>query len=127
MGILLRCALLCVLAGSVLAMHHVDPTVSDHSVGHAAMAVHEGSFASAAAGADSEEQPVPAGFHDFLHLCLAIICTAIGLVLLVRLLRRQAGGRWSACPPAGATATPAVRPPPVWGRGILHRVCVLRL
>ncbi|MQA62393.1 MAG: hypothetical protein GEU86_13045 [Actinophytocola sp.] len=129
-AILLRWALLCVLAWGVVAMHHVDTAAVDHSGGHSVIStisMHHGGATPDDAEPGPDEAPVPGGLHVFLHLCVAVIATAAGLVLLVWLFRRRFGRPLPGVSSASGTVMPAARPPAVWGRDILHRVCVLRL
>lgn len=128
--ILLRWALLSVLALGVVVMHHVDTAAAGHSGEHAVIStssVHDGGATPTGAGHGSEEGPAPGGLHVLLHLCLAVIGTAVSLVLLVCLFRRRFDWPSVRALSASGTARPAARPSPVWGRDILHRVCVLRL
>lgn len=70
---------------------------------------------------------MPLGMHDLLHLCMAVVC-ALGFALALRLLRRLGAWTPGERPVIGyrAVRMPA-RPPPRWGRELLHSACVLRL
>lgn len=127
-AVFLRWALLCVLTWGVLAMHHVDPEATGQSGGHGVTSSeHVDSAVPTVSATDSGEQEDHGGLNGFLHLCLAVLCTVVGLVLLIRLGRCQSRVRAFSPSRIQVFARPVARPPPVWGRGVLHRVCVLRV
>jgi len=112
-------ALLCLLVLGVVGMHHVNAG-TDMSAGHVATASTHGDH-------HAPDEPEPAPAHDMLHMCMAILCAAVSLLLLGWLLLRLT--RPSDDP---ATSTPTwprapARPPPLGGRGLLNSLCVLRL
>jgi hypothetical protein len=112
--------LLCVLFLGVVGMHHVA-TSSDMSPAHDTAPVtahHE----------HSPEEPVPSSpGHDMLHLCVAVLCAVVSLLLLAWLLVRSAPRKTARTPGSSAWPRAPVRPPPVGGRALLSSVCVLRL
>lgn len=127
-AVFLRWALLCVLAWGVLAMHHVDPVATGQSGGHGVTSSkHLDSAVPTVSATDSGEQQEHEGLNGFLHLCLAVLCTVVSLVLLIRLVGRQSRLRSTSPSRIQVFARPVARPPPVGGRGVLHRVCVLRV
>lgn len=122
----LRWTLLCVLAWGVLAMHHVGAPEGGHAGGHVAHAMGSThSLGPVVPETGPDNQRLPGGLEGLLHLCMAVVCAAVGLVLLLRAL--DAGYvRLSPARDRGE-ARQVARPPPRWGRGILHTVCVLRV
>lgn len=130
MDSLLRWALLSVLAWGVLAMHHVKSAEPDHQAAmHAAVAMTTPAATIESSTASPAEQNghQPLGAHELMHLCLAVICVTVGVVLASRLLRawREWAPRLSIM---SSTRLTAARPPPSRrGRDILHTVCVLRV
>lgn len=114
-------ALLCLLFLGVVGMHHVNVD-AEMPAGHAVMP------ATADPHSDhAPDEPGPAPTHDMLHLCMAILCTVVPLLLLASLPRSvmRADENGAAAAPAWPRA-PA-RPPPLGGRGLLSSLCVLRL
>ena len=115
-----RWLLLCLLFLGVVGMHHVA-TSGDMASGHDMTAV-------AAHHEHSPEEPAPSSpGHDMLHLCVAVLCAVVSLLLLAWLLVRSTprhAGR-----ALGSSSWPRApdHPPPVGGRSLLSSVCVLRL
>ena len=110
--------LLCVLFLGVVGMHHVA-TSGDMTSGHDMVTAHH---------EHSPEEPAPSSpGHDMLHLCVAVLCAVVSLLLLAWLLVRSAPQ--NAGHAVGSSAWPRApgRPPPVSGRSLLSSVCVLRL
>ncbi|MDX8143226.1 hypothetical protein SAMN04488074_11969 [Lentzea albidocapillata subsp. violacea] len=111
--------LLCVLFLGVVGMHHV--AVSDD------MSPTHGSMSVGAYDAPPTEEPAPQPAHEMLHLCVAVLCAVVSLLLLGWLLlraERPIAGRILA-----SVAWPRApdRPPPRGGRDLLSSLCVLRL
>jgi hypothetical protein len=107
--------LLCVLFLGVVGMHHVA-TSGDMTSDTTQVISHQD---------HSPEQPSQE--HDMLHLCVAVLCAVVSLLLLAWLLVRatpQDAGR-----AVGSRAWPRApdHPPPVGGRALLSSLCVLRL
>ncbi len=123
---LARWMMLVALALGVLAMHHVSQADDARAgFGQSAMApVTDG-----APGAHPDvdhDKPTPAGHNDLLHLCLAVVCAAVGLAIALWLIRTRR--EWFSPLAWSNTIRAAIRaPPPRWGRDILHSVCVLRV
>ncbi|MFF0148048.1 DUF6153 family protein [Amycolatopsis sulphurea] len=120
-----------VLVLGVLAMHHLpaphgaaggaghaDVTMTGHvmSSGHESSG-HEMSYG---VGAD------PVGVYSMLHLCVAVLLGAAGLLLALFLVRR--GGEAAAQPSGTGRGRSGARAPP-WraGREVLAAHCVLRI
>jgi hypothetical protein len=112
-------ALLCLLVLGVIGMHHVSA---------GATGAHTGIAATAGAHGDhrTPDDPEPAPAHDLSHMCMAILCAVVSLLLGWSLLRLS---HPSDDPAASAPAWPRApaRPPPLGGRGVLTSLCVLRL
>lgn len=111
--------LLCALFLGVIGMHHVamsGDTPSPHSATSAT--AHE---------QPAPEHPSPQPAHDMLHLCVAVLCAVVSLLLLAWSLMRA--GRPAADRLQVTTAWPRApdHPPPIGGRTLLSSVCVLRL
>ncbi len=111
--------LLCALFLGVVGMHHVN--VSN------GMSLAHGSMSTSAHHAPPSEDPVPQPMHEMLHLCVAVLCAVVSLLLLVWLLLRTAR------PPTGHVLASAAWPraperlPPRGGRDLLGSLCVSRL
>jgi hypothetical protein len=111
--------LLCALLLGVVGMHHLAMS-GEMATGHGmtqATARHE----------RSPEEPAPSSEHDVLHLCVAVLCAVVSLLLLAWLLVRTTSQRTGRVLRSSAWARPPGRPPPVGGRALLSSVCVLRL
>ncbi|QKV78182.1 hypothetical protein [Amycolatopsis sp. Hca4] len=109
--------LLCLLALCVTAMHHV-PSAGEPmaTVSVSAMDV---------AGPAPGGHHGPAGGHDVLHLCLAVL-TALLLVCVLLLVGRP--GRANPARRTWPRGSPAPeRPPDRPGRTVLTSLCVLRV
>ncbi|MCP2164760.1 hypothetical protein LX83_001600 [Goodfellowiella coeruleoviolacea] len=149
-----RWLLLCALALGVLGMHHLGaPGPGHHAAGAPATPVPgavaadsmamatglpEGAAPHTEPGARNPaahqaaptparwSTPLPAGHHgDLGHLCLAILGTALGVGLLLRLLRRHRPARLT---PHGPPRTGSTRPrSPPSTSVVLASLCVLRL
>ncbi|MFL6121527.1 hypothetical protein [Actinophytocola sp.] len=125
--------LMCALALSVIGMHHVP--LSPHCTPHVTMsagthaagtAVSETMIHAVAAAPDAQPNSDSGTGHDMLHLCLAVLWAAGGLLLLAWLLVAVGAG----APTPAATLllwTRRVwRPPGTTGRSLLASLCVLR-
>ncbi|WP_112263090.1 DUF6153 family protein [Lentzea terrae] len=111
--------LLCALFLGVVGMHHVNVS-NDMSPTH-------GSISTSAHHAPPSEDPAPQPMHEMLHLCVAVLCAVVSLLMLVVLLMRTAhpiAGRILA---SAAWPRAPDRPPPRGGRDLLSSLCVLRL
>ncbi len=112
--------LLCALFLGVVGMHHVAAG-GDMDSGHDMTQV-------TAHHKHSSEEPAPSSpGHDMLHLCVAVLCAVVSLLLLAWLLVRsttQSAGRALS---SSAWARAPDHPPPIGGRALLSSVCVLRL
>ncbi|GAB2859835.1 DUF6153 family protein [Lentzea nigeriaca] len=112
--------LLCVLFLGVVGMHHVA-TSGDMASGHdmaPVTAQHE----------QTPEEPTPSSpAHDMLHLCVAVLCAIVSLLLLAWLLVRSTPE--NAGHTRGSSAWPRApgHPPPLGGRALLSSINVLRL
>ena len=118
-------ALVWAVAFALVGMHHLgtqEPDAHPTTVSAAASVLD-----CCAHDASQEHAPNPAGQHDMLHLCLAILCAALSLALaLFAMSRRTVTER------LGTRSTGAVRPraPPPRPGGAparLAQLCVLRL
>ncbi len=121
-----RWLLLCALVLGVILMHHTGTGSPGHdgSTGHAVSAV-SAAVSTAQAEPPADGHPAPGHAGDLLHLCLAVLFAAAGLVLTWWLLARAEGPAPVA---RGRTVkAPARAPPPRSGRAILHLACVLRV
>ncbi|MGW5722043.1 DUF6153 family protein [Amycolatopsis sp. NPDC003865] len=115
-----RIVLLCALAFCVVAMHHVPsahgmPATTETSMHAAELPV----------AASGDHGPgMPAGLHDVLHLCLAVLAAA-GALLAALLVWSQL--RTPLFRPARPRGSPAPgRPPDRAGRTVLASLCVSR-
>jgi hypothetical protein len=112
--------LLCVLFLGVVGMHHVA-TNGDMASGHDTTQVtahHE----------HSSEEPAPSSpEHDMPHLCVAVLCAVVSLLLLTWLLVRSTPQGVRGALGSSAWSRPPDHPPPVGGRALLSSLCVLRL
>ncbi|ONI80092.1 hypothetical protein ALI22I_42450 [Saccharothrix sp. ALI-22-I] len=112
------------VAFAVVGMHHlgtqelaVHPTAASAAV----------TMADCCADASEEHDQDPAGQHDMLHLCLAILAAALGLALaLLAIRRRRLPERFQSFT---TRATRPRSPPPRPGgtSALLANLCVLRL
>ncbi|MGW4213783.1 DUF6153 family protein [Lentzea sp. NPDC004789] len=111
--------LLCALFLGVVGMHHVATSGEMASVDNMTRvtAHHE----------RSPEEPTPSPEHDVLHLCVAVLCAVVSLLLLAWLLVRTTPPRTGRALGSSAWSRAPVHPPPVGGRALLSSVCVLRL
>lgn len=112
--------LLCVLFLGVVGMHHVA-TSGEMASGHdmTQMTAHP---------EHSPEEPAPSSpEHDLLHLCVAVLCAAVSLLLLAWLLVRSTTQGAGLAPGSSAWSRAPDRPPPIGGRALLSSLCVLRL
>lgn len=114
-----RWLLLCVLFLGVVGMHHVV-TGGDMTPDQAMTQV-------TAQHGQSPEEPAPSPEHDMLHLCVAVLCAVVSLLLLAWLLVRATPQTTSRVPGSSAWPRAPGHPPPVGGRALLSSVCVLRL
>lgn len=116
--------LLCALALAVLGMHHV--AFGQHGTAHEPPSggTHAGAMSTGPAQ-PSDDSGSDTG-HELMHLCLAVLCAAGGLLLMWLLMGRGTRARPSpgrVRPPLGhAWGLPATV-----GRSLLASVCVLRL
>jgi hypothetical protein len=113
-----RWLLLCLLLLGVVSMHHFVPPTHHEPAAIASMAMDP-------TPTHHPDSPAPSPAHDLLHLCMAVLGAALGLLLLVLLLLT----------PVWRTRTVALQrliqrpnePPGLSGRALLSSVCVLRL
>jgi hypothetical protein len=116
-----RGLLLCALALAVLGMHHVafGHHESPHETHGAVIAM------STSPTQPSEDTGSDTG-HDLMHLCLAVLSAAGGLLLAWLVV--MVGTRAHAAPGRGQPpAWHAWRLPATVGRSLLASVCVLRI
>ena len=111
--------LLCALFLGVVGMHHVN--VSDD------MSPAHGSASMSAHDTPTHEDPTPQPMHEMLHLCVAMLCAVVSLLLLVWLLLRTARPIAGNVLASAAWPRAPERPPPRGGRDLLSSLCVLRL
>ncbi|QFU89684.1 hypothetical protein YIM_22530 [Amycolatopsis sp. YIM 10] len=124
--------LLCALAFAVVGMHHLlTAPSSHHGSSHETAAMAPAVHDTAAAGEQrhGEQSPgSPAGSHEMLHLCLAVLGgLGLGLLFLAAFWLRT-GFRKPAperCPTRASWAK--WRPPDRSGRSLLTTLCVHRL
>jgi hypothetical protein len=117
-----RWLLLCLLLLGLIGMHHFVPT-SPHDVMAAMPAAVDVMHDAPAHEPESPGNPAPS--HDLMHLCMAIVCATVGLLLIALLLtvfRRDRDPVPSSPDPLGRVD----RPPGLFGRTLLTSVCVLR-
>lgn len=117
-------ALVWAVAIAVVGMHHLgtqEPAI------HATTASAAATVVDCCTHASEEHTPAPTGQHDMLHLCLAILCVALGLTLAVFALRgRTVTERLSSL--SMRAARPRSPPPrPGGAPARLAELCVLRL
>jgi hypothetical protein len=110
--------LLCVLFLGVVGMHHVA-TSGDMVSGH------DGKPPAAQQQHSPEEPSSPE--HDVLHLCVAVLCAVVSLLLLAWSLVRATRPSSGRTPGSSAWPRAPDRPPPLGGRALLSSACVLRL
>jgi hypothetical protein len=118
--------LLCALVLSVVGMHHVAFTSHCSSHGATTGDSHAAAMPTALADtpvASPSKDPAPGGEHDLLHLCLAVLIAAGGLLLLAWLL--TAVDRPGHLRPAWLVTHPLPPPRPA-GRSLLTSLCVMR-
>ncbi|SFR24870.1 hypothetical protein SAMN04488564_108117 [Lentzea waywayandensis] len=111
--------LLCALFLGVIGMHHVNVS-NDMSLAH-------GSMSASAHHAPPSEDPVPQPTHEMLHLCVAVLCAVVSLLLLAWLLLRTTRPTTGHLLASAAWPRTPERPPPRGGRDLLSSLCVLRL
>lgn len=128
--------LLCVLSLAVIGMHHLafasarcEPC-GPHTASHGTMVVTslaETAMDSVAPAHSYVDPPTPGPDtgHDLLHLCLAVLAAAAGLLLVGLLL--AFGTPPAALAPRWYLRTTGVRRRRTGGRSILTSVCVLRI
>lgn len=125
LGRVQQVVLLCLLALCVTAMHHVSASDGEPVVMPAGVAA---SMPAADAAVAEHHAPGHGGAHDLLHLCLAVLTTLGGLLLLARLLLPRRPGTPHPARPASSRGSPAPdRPPDRPGRTVLASLCVLRV
>ncbi|MGC7098213.1 hypothetical protein ACPZ19_26375 [Amycolatopsis lurida] len=114
-----------VLALAVAGMHHVMQSGAHSAAGdgHVAMAT------VTTAESDHGEAPEPNSPHDFLHLCLAVLSAAAGLLLLAAAVLHPHRTRARAPGPPHRTRVLGGRDGPIspFGRQLLASTCVLRI
>lgn len=119
-----RWLLLCLLLLGVVSMHHFVPAEPDgHLTGMAASAMSE---VSQPDPMHQPHEPVPSPAHDLLHLCMAVLCVIIGLILVGLLLAMTRPTRAPSLRPQWRVSR-VDRPPGLSGRALLNSVCVLRV
>ncbi len=117
-------ALVWAVAFAVVGMHHLgtqEPAV------HTTTASAAATVADCCDHASEEHTPAPTGQHDMLHLCLAVLCAALGLTLAMAALRGRTvtEGLSSLSMRAARPRSPPPRPGGAPAR--LAELCVLRL
>ncbi|MCX2946773.1 hypothetical protein [Lentzea sp. NEAU-D7] len=112
--------LLCLLVLGVIGMHHVNAGAPGAQAGIAATAGAHG-------GHHAPDDPEPAPAHDMSHMCMAILCAVVSLLLLGWSLLRLSRPPDDRAASAPAWPRAPARPPPLGGRGVLTSLCVLRL
>jgi hypothetical protein len=122
-----RLLLLCALALSIIGMHHLalsshcPPQVTVLAGAHAGPPTATSLSAPAAEARPADDQPTDGTGHDMLlHLCLAVLCAAGGLLLLAWL---SAAVGTSGVPTGAARSPPWVRH--AWSL-LLTSLCVMR-
>lgn len=125
----LRWAFLVAIALGIVGMHHLAmPEAGHHQAGPTTVAVTAAVVSAEADPACCDGMPGDhGGMHDLLHLCLAVLCAAAGLLLAWLLLRR--GAMASQLGLRAPLAAFAGRSPPIVHRSptSLSSLCVLRL
>ncbi|WP_439659428.1 hypothetical protein ACSHWB_44815 [Lentzea sp. HUAS TT2] len=111
--------MLCVLFLGLVGMHHIA-TNDD-------MAPARGSVSASAHDAPSSDRPAPQPAHEMSHMCVAVLCAVVSLLLLVGLLLLRTDRQIAERVPASAWPRAPDRPPPRGGRDLLGSLCVLRL
>jgi hypothetical protein len=111
--------LLCALLLGVVGMHHVAMSGE--------MASGRDMTQVTAHHQHSPEEPAPSPEHDVLHLCVAVLCAVVSMLLLAWLLVRTTSQRTGRAPGSPAWSRAPGHPPPAGGRALLSSVCVLRL
>lgn len=124
--------LLCALALAVLGMHHVafgshgTPDGTPSGGTHAAAMTMSTNASMEPTAQPADDSGTDTG-HELMHLCLAVLCATVGLLLLAWLLMAVSA---RIRPPTDRL------PPPMWhtwrlrgtaGRSLLASVCLLRI
>jgi hypothetical protein len=112
-----RWLLLCVLALAVIGMHHVASGTSGPCPPETVIS------AATTPQAYSAYEPTTCSGHDLLHLCLAVLGTAAGVLLAWLLVAVGA----APAPRPRALAARSRRARRTAGRSLLTSVCVLRI
>jgi hypothetical protein len=118
-----RWLLLCLLLLGVIGMHHFA-SAEGHDQPTTAVS-HTMTDAPVPDPTHEPERPAPSPAHDLLHLCMAVLCAIIGLLLIGLLL----GMSWPAQTMSlrlKRRVRRVDRPPRLFGRNLLSSVCVLR-
>ncbi|GGP74509.1 hypothetical protein [Saccharothrix coeruleofusca] len=113
-------ALPCLLFLGMIGMHHVNVDI-EMPAGHVAMT------STTSPHGHAPDRPGPSPAHEVLHLCMAILGTAVSLLLLGWLLLRVMRPDQSRVPIRPGLLRAPQRSPPLGGRTLLDSSCVLRL
>lgn len=117
-------ALVWAVAFAVVGMHHLG---TQESTVHATTASAAATVADCCDHASEEHTPAPTGQHDILHLCLAILCAAMGLTLAMFALRGRSVTEHLSALSMRAVPPRFPRPRPGGAPARLAELCVLRL
>lgn len=120
------CVLVCLLLLGLVLMHHA-PAAEHHMGAMGPPAATAAVTAGSTCPAGTPDCPMPGQAHDMLHLCLAVIGTLAGVLLLGAFLG-LVRGIFASPRLSGDVPLPRVDRPPGWpGRTVLTSLCVLRL
>lgn len=118
-----RWLLLCMLLLGVVSMHHFVPAEAhDRATGMVASTMTDVPLPDPMHKPDG---PAPSPAHDLLHLCMAVLCAIIGLLLAALMLTVSQPARAPSLRPQRLVSG-VDRPPGLSGRSLLNSVCVLR-
>lgn len=125
---LLQWMLVWALAVAVVGMHHLATSEqSTHPMAGVSIAAHVDCCDHADAAVSDQHAPMPGGRHDMLHLCLAVLCAALGIGLILIAARRGAVGELFRSLLMRVTHPRSPPPRPRGGPALLASLCVLRL
>jgi hypothetical protein len=115
-----RWLLVCLLLLGMVGMHHFVPASA-----HDAMSTATSIATQEPMPAPSHEPTAPS--HELMHLCMAVVCAFLGLLLIALLLLIVLRRENLPVPSLRLSASRIDRPPGLSGRALLASVCVLRL